>query len=109
MMREDTYEGEIVDTPKEKSPKGIRCDACPVLCLVKPNDFGACDRYTNVDGNLTRVDPLVISQRPDAKLVPFLAREWDGRLLPDTPTFVTGVGATTTYPCLLYTSPSPRD
>ena len=36
-----------------KSKDGIRCDACPVLCLVKPDDFGACDRYTNIDGKLT--------------------------------------------------------
>ena len=97
-MRDDTYEGEIVDPPKEKGPKGIRCDACPVLCLVKPNDFGACDRYTNIEGKLTRVDPLVISQRPDVKLVKFLAKEWDGSILPDSPIFMTGVGATTTYP-----------
>src|SRR5471032_884574 len=98
MMREDTYQGEVVDSPKAKNAKGIRCDACPVLCLVKPNDFGACDRYTNVDGKLTRVDPLVITQRPDAKLVKFLAKDWDGSILPDAPVFVTGIGATTTYP-----------
>ena len=27
-----------------------------------------------------------------------LAKDWDSSLLPDTPVFVTGVGATTTYP-----------
>src|SRR3990172_6218319 len=98
MMREDTYQGEVVASPMAKDAKGIRCDACPVLCLVKPNDFGACDRYTSIDGKLTRVDPLVITQKPDARLVKFLDKEWDGSILPDSPVFNTGVGATTTYP-----------
>ena len=71
-MREDTYDGETVELPKAKSKEGIRCDACPVLCLVKPNGFGACDRYTNIDGVLTRTDPLVITQKPDSKVVKFL-------------------------------------
>ncbi len=97
-MREDTYQGAVVDSPKAKDAKGVRCDACPVLCLVKPNDFGACDRYTNVEGRLTRVDPLVITQRPEVQLVKFLDQEWDGSLIPEAPVFVTGVGATTTYP-----------
>ena len=39
----------------KRTAKGIRC--VPAACLVKLNDFSACDRYTNVDGRLTRVDP----------------------------------------------------
>ena len=38
----------------------IRCDACPVMCYIAPGRAGACDRYANEDGNLVRVDPLVI-------------------------------------------------
>ena len=49
-MRDDTNESETAELPKARSKDGIRCDACPVLCLVKPNSFGACDRYTNIDG-----------------------------------------------------------
>jgi len=80
--------------------EGIRCDACPVLCLVKPGKTGACDRYTNVDGNLTRVDPLLIMQRPRAQVVEFLdtGNTWQGEVVNDAPVFVTGAGATTTYP-----------
>src|SRR6267142_2498449 len=37
----------------------IRCDACPVLCYIKPGRLGACDRYANHDGQLVRVDPHV--------------------------------------------------
>jgi hypothetical protein len=25
----------------------IRCDACPVLCYIRPGMTGACDRYAN--------------------------------------------------------------
>ena len=35
----------------------MRCDACPVLCRIRPGRAGACDRYANVDGKLVRVDP----------------------------------------------------
>jgi 6-hydroxynicotinate reductase len=99
-MREDTYNGEVIEAPKASSKDGIRCDACPVLCLIKPGSTGACDRYTNIDGALTRIDPLVITQKPDAKVVEFLGdkQAWDGELLNDAPVFVTGIGSTTTYP-----------
>lgn len=105
----------------------IRCDACPVLCRIKPGRSGACDRYANDDGQLIRCDAVVLTQRvieQNGKLVPFLpfsdslpetqvATEqlasgepvndsgydgWDGSLLRPANTFVTGVGAGTTYP-----------
>jgi 6-hydroxynicotinate reductase len=59
----------------------VRCDACPVLCRIRRGQAGACDRYANEGGRLVRVDPLLLLER-GAKAVPFL----------------TGVGATTTYP-----------
>ena len=79
----------------------IRCDACPVLCRIRPGKTGACDRYGNVDGRLVRTDPLVLAQRVAGKggaMVPFLdaAKAWDGGVLPDAETFVTGIGAGTT-------------
>ena len=82
----------------------ITCDACPVLCRIRPGRTGACDRYGNIDGVLTRMDPLLVTQKiagSDGKLVPFLsaAEVWDGSLVrADKPVFVTGIGATTTYP-----------
>ena len=99
-MREDTYSGEVIAEPASKPADGVRCDACPVLCLIKPGRLGACDRYTNIDGKLARVDPLVLTARPEAQVVQFLDRPdaWDGALLADAPVFVTGIGATTTYP-----------
>lgn len=79
----------------------IVCDACPVLCRVRLGRNGACDRYANVDGALTRLDPFVVTQRvvdEDGKLVPFGAGQWDGSLVPGADTFVTGIGSGTTYP-----------
>ncbi|MCZ6552615.1 MAG: 6-hydroxynicotinate reductase [SAR324 cluster bacterium] len=83
--------------------KSVRCDACPILCNIRPGRTGSCDRYGNVDGVLTRTDPLVVAQRTaeqDGKLVPFLAaaEEWDGAIAPGAESFVTGIGASTTYP-----------
>ena len=50
----------------------IVCDACPVLCRIRDGKTGACDRYANVAGALTRLDPLVVIQGAD-RLVPFAA------------------------------------
>ena len=79
----------------EAGPDGkIRCNACPVLCWIRPGLAGACDRYANQAGKLVRVDPHVLLTRAvEAKtpLVPF-QRDWDGEL------FVTAIGAGTTYP-----------
>jgi hypothetical protein len=81
----------------------IRCDACPVLCYIKRGQTGACDRYGNADGQLVRVDPHILLDRAKsqgAPLVPFLEREgeWDGNLVKGKETFVTAIGAGTTYP-----------
>jgi len=87
----------------ETSEKGmVACDACPVLCRIRRGKTGACDRYGNVDGVLTRLDPMVMARKVSAgagDMVPFLAGpDWDGSLLPAGETFVTGIGAGTTYP-----------
>ena len=98
--------------PNEKTPdsqqNSVRCDACPILCNIRPDQTGSCDRYGNVAGVLTRSDPLLIARRrleQGESLVPFLAgsEDWQGELVrdgktPDSPAFVTGVGAGTTYP-----------
>jgi hypothetical protein len=91
-------EGEVVAPSSGK----IVCNACPVLCNITEGRAGACDRYANLDGVLTRVDPIVLAARladAGAPMVPFLTEKpWDGKLLADVPLFVTGVGAGTTYP-----------
>ena len=80
----------------------VRCEACPVLCQISPGKLGACDRYGNVGGVLTRLDTLALVARPGADLVAWQAAEdggWDGSLVAgDAPVFVSGVGSGTTYP-----------
>jgi hypothetical protein len=81
----------------------IRCDACPVLCYIKPGRTGACDRYANDNGQLIRIDPHVVLDRAVSRgdsVVPFLDhnREWDGNIVSGPENFVTAIGAGTTYP-----------
>src|SRR5260221_2103002 len=79
----------------------VTCDACPVLCRIRAGKTGACDRYGNIEGRLTRMDPILLTaQAADTKsVVPFLAdRDWDGSLIGAPPLFVTGIGSGTTYP-----------
>ncbi len=86
----------------------VRCDACPVLCRIRPGRAGACHRYANEPGpdgrsRLVRTDPLVLLTRAagsGAPLVPFLdgSEEWAGELAPRDGVFVTAIGAGTTYP-----------
>ena len=52
----------------------MRCDACPVLCRIRPGRAGACARYANENGQLVRTDPVVLMQRAldeGGKLAPF--------------------------------------
>lgn len=93
----------VADRPRREKPEKIRCDACPVLCFIAEGRAGACDRYANVEGVLTRVDPLVILNRTvqaGGEVVSFLedGREWEGDLVQAPARFVTAVGAGTTYP-----------
>jgi hypothetical protein len=79
----------------------IRCDACPVMCFIKPGALGACDRYGNQDGQLVRVDPHILLDRTlsrGGQVTPFAASGWDGQILRGPDTFVTAIGAGTTYP-----------
>ena len=79
----------------------IRCDACPVLCRIRPGRAGACSRYANEDGKLVRSDPALALARTvevGGPVVAFAGDAWDGKMLDPARAFVTGVGAGTTYP-----------
>jgi 6-hydroxynicotinate reductase len=91
----DAPEAEALSHVAEADAAIITCDACPVLCRIRPGRTGACDRYANEAGRLTRLDPLVLMARSEAQ-VPFL--EGDAAWLPGVEKFVTGVGSGTTYP-----------
>jgi hypothetical protein len=100
----DTTPESASDAAPEAAKLGdkIRCDACPVMCYVKPGTTGACDRYANIDGEIVRVDPHVLLDRTlsaGGAIVPFdEQRPWDGTILDGNRAFVTAIGAGTTYP-----------
>lgn len=92
---------EILKPPAASEDGIVTCDACPVLCRIRPGRTGACDRYGNIEGKLARLDPFVVTQKiadKNGAMVPFAGKDWDGKLVPGAPVFVTGVGAGTTYP-----------
>ncbi len=99
----------IEPAPAEPRSGGkIICNACPVLCNISEGRSGACDRYANFEGILTRLDPLVLTARTldeKGELVAFDGKPWDGNPLDNppvdvarSPVVVTGIGSTTTYP-----------
>jgi 6-hydroxynicotinate reductase len=97
----DAPEEAALVAAKAKDESIVVCDACPVLCRIRPEKTGACDRYGNIGGKLMRLDPFVVAQRTidqNGQMVPFLGAGWDGALVPSGGTFVTGIGAGTTYP-----------
>jgi hypothetical protein len=65
--------------PSQGAGDIVLCDACPVLCRIRAGKTGACDRYGNIDGRLTRMDPLVALAGPGGPVL-------------------TAIGAGTTYP-----------
>ena len=100
---EDARRPEVRIVESMNSPAKIVCNACPVLCQISAGRSGACDRYANVDGVLTRVDPVVLLKRgAPAVSFPHEAPEaWSGELgsaARADDLIVTGVGAGTTYP-----------
>ena len=86
-----------LDAAKRAEPGIVTCDACPVLCRIRPGKTGACDRFGNVEGRLARMDPLtVIARRPE--MVAFAGADWSGNPIAAQDVFVSGIGAGTTYP-----------
>src|SRR5262249_62210987 len=78
----------------------IRCDACPVMCYIKPGAAGACDRYANHDGRLVRVDPHIVLERTvehGGREGTFQAGgEWGGQIVKQPCEFVHAVSTGTT-------------
>lgn len=93
-------------TTEEESDFGegkVRCEACPIRCFIKPGNTGACDRYGNVDGVLTRMDPVTVlrlTTERGGQIVPFAvnAEVWSGEPSISPEVVIIGTGAGTTYP-----------
>ena len=103
--------------PERMAQNKIQCDACPVLCQISEGRLGACDRWGNVAGRLTRTDPVVLMRRADIEVV--ATRQGEGGLISAPPQpnaarepgavggdgsgdagtlFVSGIASGTTYP-----------
>ncbi len=79
----------------------IRCDACPVMCFIAEGKSGACDRYANQNGEIIRLDPLIILNNKIDKgdeVKPFLKANWNGETTENDNNFITAIGSGTTYP-----------
>lgn len=116
----DGVDGETASTPgptvlEKAPPRGermasnkIECNACPVLCQISEGRTGACDRYANSDGRLIRVDPVVFLSRAPSTAeagadsatpaIAFGAPPEAHDVTAGQALFVTGVGASSTYP-----------
>ena len=86
---------EHMDAASSESEVKIRCDACPIRCFILPGRTGSCDRYGNVDGVLTRMDPVTVLQRATEQgkdIVPFavVSDSWSGEIVRQGDVFVTG-------------------
>src|ERR1700693_490562 len=92
----------MLTEPTAAADDKIRCDACPVMCYIKPGAAGACDRYAHHNGELVRVDPHIVLERTKShggRLVPSRAGgDGDGKIVHEPDVFVTAIGAGTTYP-----------
>jgi len=95
-MSELSERFDMHDPGEKKVAEKLRCDACPVMCYIAEGRTGACDRYGNFGGRITRCDPLRILDHEPA--VAFEGSEWDGSLVNTRQRFVSAIGAGTTYP-----------
>jgi NAD-dependent dihydropyrimidine dehydrogenase PreA subunit len=78
--------------PDQTMPDGaIECDACPIKCWIQTGQIGACHRYRNDAGNLTRLTPLHTFQDVSQTVGP------DPKEVIRKPV-VTAIGSVTTYP-----------
>ena len=87
--------------PQADLKEKIRCDACPVMCYIAEGKYGACDRYANKNGEIVRLDPLIILNNcinSGMKIKPFLKSDWNGEIIDEKEIFITAIGSGTTYP-----------
>ncbi|MFP4036839.1 MAG: 4Fe-4S binding protein [Desulfobacteraceae bacterium] len=76
---------------KEALSDSVMCEACPIGCLIKEGNQGACRRYMNQGGVLLRLTPLHYMEDVKEAVGPEPLETFS------TP-FITGIGAGTTYP-----------
>lgn len=77
--------------PGPEPAGGVRCPSCPINCTIKVGNTGACQRFSNRDGELVRNIPL--QRYEDVKEV--VGEDYEEAIRRP---LITGIGAGTTYP-----------
>ena len=78
-----------IEKTTEENNNSMKCTNCPVNCAIPLGMTGACKRYTNIDGDITRSRKLVvdaITKIPEKNNLPYKP-------------VITAVGSGTNYPC----------
>ena len=84
-------EAEAITADDTMRQDAVECDACPIKCRINDSQIGACHRYRNVGGTLTRITPLHSFEDVASIVGP------DPKELLRKPV-VTAIGSGTTYP-----------
>lgn len=72
----------------EKLPEAVWCEFCPVECQILPGKIGDCGRYTNRNGEIVRIQPLIAYE----EVTDFVGKDYDPVI---TKPLLTGIGAGT--------------
>lgn len=83
---------DAITAAQEIPQDSIECDACPIKCRIPDNAPGACQRYVNKEGILTRTTPVHTYDD---------VRDIVGNRVSETikEPVITAIGSGTTYPC----------
>ena len=84
-------EQEALERDEVQVTGAIQCDACPIVCWIKPGYIGACHRFKNTDEKLLRVTPLHAYDTVADIVGPDPCEELRRPL-------ITAIGSGTTYP-----------
>lgn len=98
-MSETSHDIDADDEHVSEGGDKVRCEACPIRCFIRPGQTGSCDRYGNVDGVLTRMDPVVVLERTidrGGEVISFAGTQISEAEV--MPVRLIAAGAGTTYP-----------
>ncbi|OGQ02240.1 MAG: 6-hydroxynicotinate reductase [Deltaproteobacteria bacterium RBG_19FT_COMBO_46_12] len=75
----------------EQKEGGVQCTSCPITCIIKVGNTGACQRFVNWDGELVR--NVLLQRYGDVKEI--VGEDYEEAIRKP---LITGIGAGTTYP-----------
>jgi hypothetical protein len=72
----------------KKLPEAAWCENCPVECQILPEKIGDCGRYTNREGEIVRIQPLMAYE----EVTDYVGKDYDPVI---TKPLLSGIGAGT--------------